>query len=98
MLKRAHLRVICAAPHLLNIIQNIFAPISKLPIPIQAVGVHSEIQIIDQLCGSRQGGRGVMPDQSHFHGTPIGGDTPLVALTAASNRREWRPVHYLHMQ
>lgn len=38
-----------------------------------------------------------MPDQSHSHGPPSGGDTPLVALTAASNRREWDPVHYLHM-
>lgn len=38
-----------------------------------------------------------MPDQSHFHGTPSGGDTPLVALTAASNRREWDLVYYLHI-
>lgn len=45
------MRVTCAAPYLLNIVQNIFAPITKLPIPIQAVSVHSEIQIIDQLCG-----------------------------------------------
>lgn len=40
-----------AKSHLLHIVQSVFNPIPEHPIPIQAVGVHSQIQVVDQLCG-----------------------------------------------
>lgn len=49
------------APHLLYIVQSVFDPIPKHPVAVQAVGVHSEIQVIDQLRSCGQRSRGIMP-------------------------------------
>ena len=85
-----------ASAHLLNIVQAIRNPISKQAIAIEAVCVHSQVQVIDQLRGGSQAARGgVMPDQGDLQGAPAGAHTELVALPCCSHGH---PVHHLQMK
>lgn len=63
--------------------------------PIRAVSMDRQIQVVDQLCTRRQAGRGIMPNQSYFHWTPTGSDAKLVALNTADTRQERDLVYYL---
>ena len=72
--------------HLFYIIQVIRCTVAQQAIAIQAVSIHSQIQVIDQLEGGGQGRGVVCPCKGDLEGTPSGGHTVLVTATSCCHR------------